>query len=96
MPLSGPSRPSSAADSHAAACSHMGIKELRAKMSERMTPFHKVEVEGEAALIRKGAWIGREWGGDEMGWDRIGSDGMGSDRGRYGMGWDETGWDGMR
>mmetsp|Transcript_49115 Transcript_49115/g.121978 ORF Transcript_49115/g.121978 Transcript_49115/m.121978 type:complete len:595 (-) Transcript_49115:587-2371(-) len=35
--------------------SHMGIAELRAKMTERMTPFHKVEVEGEAPLVRKGA-----------------------------------------
>jgi len=34
---------------------HMGIKELRAKMVERMTPFHKVDVEGEAPNIRKGS-----------------------------------------
>mmetsp|Transcript_50558 Transcript_50558/g.83798 ORF Transcript_50558/g.83798 Transcript_50558/m.83798 type:complete len:745 (+) Transcript_50558:46-2280(+) len=35
--------------------SHLPLSELKAKIIERMTPFHKVVVEGEAPLIKKGS-----------------------------------------
>ena len=35
--------------------SHLPLAELKASMVERMTAFHRVEVEGEAPSIRKGA-----------------------------------------
>ena len=34
---------------------HLPLSELRGKLTERMTAFHRVEVEGEAPSIRKGA-----------------------------------------
>ena len=35
--------------------SHVPLAELKESMRERMTPFHRVEVEGEAPFLRKGA-----------------------------------------
>ena len=35
--------------------SHLSLAELQSRMLERMTPMHKVEVEGEAPAIKKGA-----------------------------------------
>ena len=35
--------------------SHLPLAELQSRMLERMTPMHKVEVEGEAPAIKKGA-----------------------------------------
>ena len=35
--------------------SHMALDELKESMKERMTAFHRVEVEGEAPSLRKGA-----------------------------------------
>jgi translation initiation factor 2D len=34
---------------------HMSLAELKASLKERMTAFHRVEVQGEAPSIRKGA-----------------------------------------
>jgi hypothetical protein len=34
---------------------HMPLEDLKARMIERMTPFHKVVVEGEAPLYKRGA-----------------------------------------